>query len=404
MKEDKSLELNKKRNSKILIGAIIFLAFIFGWAFGHLDFQRQGVGYSPSINRDNGGRANFDLFWQVWDKITTEYDGAIDYQKLIYGAIDGMVKAVGDPYTSFYTPDQTKKFEDELEGSISGIGAEVGIKNGNIIIIAPMENSPAMRAGLKAQDIILKINDEETQGMDLNTAVSKIRGEEGSKVTLKIRRGTEELDFEITREKIDVRSVKWEIKENNIGYIEISRFDSNTSALLREATRELKNKNVKGVILDLRNNPGGYLDAAVNVGSEFIKSGTIVIEKAENANKKEEYKASGNGNLTDSKFKLVVLVNGGSASASEIVAGAIQDHNRGILIGEKTFGKGSVQSVETIGNGASLHLTIAHWYTPNDKNIGSDGLTPNIEVKMTEEDANANRDPQLEKAIRELNN
>lgn len=402
MKEDiKTTEL-KKRNSKILIGAIIFLAFTFGWAFGHLDYQRQGVGYSPTVNKDAGGRANFDLFWQVWDKITTSYDGEVDYQKLIYGAIDGMVKAVGDPYSSFYTPEQTEKFQEELEGSISGIGAEIGIKNNQLTIIAPMENSPAIKSGLKAQDVILNIDDTDAKDLDLNTAVSKIRGQEGTKVKIVIKRGNEELTFDITREKIDIKSVKWEVKEGNIGYIEVSRFDSNTANLVKEAARELKNKKVKGVILDLRNNPGGYLDSAINVGSEFIKSGKIVVEKRIKGNKREDYLASGKGNLTDPDIKLIVLVNGGSASASEIVAGAIQDHNRGLLIGEKTFGKGSVQSVENIGPGASLHLTIAHWYTPNDKNLSTEGLTPNIEVKMTEEDVNANKDPQLDKAMKEI--
>jgi carboxyl-terminal processing protease len=395
-KEEKKLE-TKGRNSKTLIGAIIFISFLFGWAFGHLDFQRQRVGFSPTADRK--GNANFDVFWQTWDKVTQQYDGPLDYQKLIYGAIDGMVKAVGDPYTAFYTPEESKQFDSELEGSISGIGAEVGAKDDRIEIVAPIENSPAQKAGLKPQDIILKIDDADTKGMDLGTAVSKIRGDEGSKVKLKIQRGSNTFDVEITREKVEVKSVKWDVKEGNIGYIQITRFDTNTSSLIINAADDLKNKNVKGIILDVRNNPGGYLDAAVNVSSQFIKNGLVVSEKRTDNSKKEEYNASGRGKLTD--IPLVVLVNGGSASASEIVAGAIQDSKRGILIGEKTFGKGSVQSVENLGGGATLHITIAHWFTPNGKNISKEGLKPDVESKNAE---NTKDDAQLNTAIQEIKN
>jgi carboxyl-terminal processing protease len=401
MQENNNPEQSTKRNSKILIGAIIFISFLFGWAFGHLDFQRQSVGFSPT-NPNRKGSANFDVFWQAWDKINQGYDGQIDYQKLIYGAIDGMVKAVGDPYTAFFTPDQTQQFDSELNGSVSGIGAEVGSKDDRIIVISPIENSPAQKAGLKPQDVILQIDGTDTKGMDLNTAVSKIRGNAGSQVKLKIQRGESTFDLTITRENVQVNSVKWEVKEGDIGYIVINRFDSNTSNLVSNAADELKSKNVKGIILDLRNNPGGYLDAAVNVGSQFIKSGTIVTEKKTDNSNKEEYTASGNGKLTD--IPMVVLVNGGSASAAEIVSGAIQDHNRGQLIGEKTFGKGSVQSVENLGGGATLHVTIAHWYTPNGKNINKEGLTPNIEVKLSDQDVTAGKDPQLDRAVQEIKN
>lgn len=393
----------KKRNSKVLIGAFIFLSFIFGFAFGHLDFQRMSIGYSPQINKSNNGNPNFDVFWTVWDKITQEYDGKVDYQKMINGAIDGMVKSIGDPYSAYYTPEQTQNFQQELEGSISGIGAEIGIKDNRITIIAPIDNSPAQKAGIKAQDVVTKIDGVDTKDMDLNTAVSKIRGQEGTKVKLEISRGGQTFNYEITREKIDVKSVKWQVKDNNIGYISITRFDSNTANLIKDATSDLSSKNVRGIVLDLRNNPGGYLDAAVAVGSEFIQNGKIVIEKSGTSNKNEEYFASGKGKLTNTKVPMVVLVNGGSASASEIVAGAIQDSKRGILLGEKTFGKGSVQVVENIGNGASLHLTIAHWFTPNNRSISKEGLTPDIQVTLSEADANANKDPQLDRAIQEIN-
>jgi len=394
----------QQKNSKILIGAVIFLSFVFGWAFGHLDLQSQlNGGTTTVINKSTNTTVDFGIFWQAWDKVTSEFDGKVDYQAMINGAVSGMVNALGDPYTVFMNADQSKSFDAELEGSITGIGAEVGIKNNRVIIVAPIDNSPAEKAGIKAQDTILTIDGTDTTGMDLNTAVSKIRGDIGTKVKLQIQRGDSKIDFEITREKIDTKSVKWEIKDNNIGYIEISRFDSNTTELTKQATAELSSKGVKAVVLDLRNNPGGYLDAAVNVASEFVKSGTIVTEKPTSRTGKEnKYSASGKGKLTDTNIPMVVLVNGGSASASEIVAGALQDNNRAILMGEKTFGKGSVQAIENLTGGASLRITIAHWFTPNGKNISKEGILPNTEIKLTEDDFKANKDPQLDKAIEYL--
>jgi len=405
MSEFSEQQKMKKRNSKILIGAVIFLVFLFGWACGHLDAQRQMKGYIPGIPVEKN-QAGFDIFWNAWDKITQNYDGKVDYNKLIYGAVDGMVKAVGDPYTMFLDSEQAKKFNEDLEGSISGIGAEIGIKDDRVIIVAPIGGSPAQKVGLMSQDIILKIGDTDTKGMDLNTAVSKIRGDVGTKVKLTIQRGDKTQTYEITREKIEIKSVRWDVKNGNIGYIEISRFDSKTKNLLKEATEDLKNRQVKAVVLDLRNNPGGYLDTAVDVGSEFIKKGLVVVtEKRETGSgKKEDYRSSGKGKLTDNNIPMVVLVNEGSASASEIVAGALQDHHRAILIGEKTFGKGSVQSIENLGQGATLHITVAHWYTPKGKNISKEGLKPDITVKLTEEDAKNNRDPQLDRALLELKN
>ena len=404
IEECKTELTRQQKNSKILIGAVIFLSFVFGWAFGHLDLQSQLSGTSPNvINKNTSTTVDFGVFWQTWDKITAEFDGKIDYQSMINGAVSGMVNALGDPYTVFMNADQSKSFDAELEGSITGIGAEVGIKDNRVIIVAPIDNSPAANAGIKAQDIVLTIDGTDTTGMDINTAVSKIRGDAGTKVKLQMQRGDTKLDFEITREKINTKSVKWEVKEGNIGFIEISRFDSNTTELTKQATSELSSKGVKAIILDLRNNPGGYLDAAVDVSSEFIKSGTIVTEKpTSRSGKEEKYSASGKGKLIDTNIPMVVLVNGGSASAAEIVSGALQDNGRAILIGEKTFGKGSVQAIENLTGGASLRVTVAHWFTPNGKNISKEGITPNIEIKLTEADSNANKDPQLDKAIEYL--
>lgn len=404
-KEELTAEITRKqKNTKILIGAVIFLSFTFGWAFGHLDFQSGNAGFSPTIvNKDTNTSVDFGIFWQVWNKVIAEFDGKIDYQAMVNGAVNGMVNALGDPYTLFMTPEQTQTFDQEFEGTVSGIGAEVGIKVDRPIIVAPIDNSPAQKAGIKAQDIILSINGEDTKGMNLSTAVSKIRGNAGTNVKLQIQRGDAKLDYEITREKVDTKSVKWEVKEGNIGYIEISRFDSNTTDLTRQATSELSGKGVKAVILDLRNNPGGFLDSAVNVTSEFQKSGAIVTEKpTTRTGNVESYTASGKGNLTDKNIPMVILVNGGSASASEIVAGALQDSGRATLIGEKTFGKGSVQAIENLAGGASLRVTIAHWFTPKGKNISKEGILPDTEVKLTEDDFKALKDPQLGKAIEYL--
>lgn len=401
LKEREIIRINR---SKILVGAIIFLSFILGWAFGHLDSRISKIGFSPTIVNQDNESIDFGIFWQAWNKVIAEYDGEIDYSKLVSGAIRGMVDAVGDPYTVFMDAEESVIFSNELDGSITGIGAEIGIKDENIVIIAPLENTPASKAGLKAKDIILKINDESTEGMDVDTAVSKIRGEIGTKVTLTIKRGDRELVFEMIREKIETKSVKWEMKNESIGYIEITRFDSNTTALTQQATEELASKNVKGIILDLRNNPGGYLDSSVEVASEFIKNGVIVTEKKFDSRQKEEYKANGKGKLTENPIPMVVLVNEGSASAAEIVTGALQDHNRAIVVGTKTFGKGSVQTIESIGQGMTIKITIAHWYTPNGKNIGSEGITPDVIVDLTEDDAKAERDPQLDKAIEIIKN
>jgi carboxyl-terminal processing protease len=403
--EDCAVALTRQqKNSKILIGAVIFLSFVFGWAFGHLDFQSQGVGFTPNIiNKSTNKSVDFGIFWQVWDKITNEFDGKIDYQTMVNGAVTGMVNSLGDPYTVFMTAEQAKSFDQELQGTISGIGAEVGLKDNRVIVVSPIDGSPAQKAGIKAQDIILTINGEDTTGMDLSKAVSKIRGDVGTTVKLQVQRGNDKIDYEITRAQVDTKSVKWEVKPGNIGYIEISRFDSNTTELVRQATSELSAKGVKAIVLDLRNNPGGFLSAAVDVSSEFIKTGTVVTEKpTSRAGKEEKYTASGNGKFVSTSIPMVVLVNGGSASASEIVAGALQDNGRAILIGEKTFGKGSVQAIENLTGGASLRITIAHWFTPNGKNISKEGISPNTEVKLTEDDFKNNRDPQLDKALEYL--
>lgn len=406
MKTTNSDSVKQQKTKKIILSALFVLVFFSGWILGRQDLATTKVGYIPSLSGKNTSsqNADFSTFWKAWDLIEKNYDGELDYSKMVNGAIDGMVRAVGDPYTAYMSPEESKRLEDDLSGVVSGIGAEVGIRDNKLVIIAPLDDSPAKKAGLVAGDYIAKIDDKDTSNMDVNDAVSKIRGKEGTSVKLTIIRSGTTKDFEITRAKITVKSVKHEIKDGNIGYIAISRFDSETTNELRAALTELQSKNVKKIVLDLRDNPGGYLDESVTVASEFIKSGVIVTEKKDKLfGKKNEYRATGRGTATGENIKLVVLVNNGSASAAEIVAGAIKDLRRGTLVGEKTFGKGSVQEIESLSKGSKLRITIAHWYTPNGVNIGKQGIQPDIEVKMTEADYNAGKDPQLDKAIQLLN-
>lgn len=398
----KTNEKIKANSSRIILVALFLMTFIFGWVLGHQDARFGRIGFTPQLigRGSTSGNADFSIFWRAWDLVEKNFDGNIDYKNMVYGAVKGMVSSLGDPYTAFLTPEEANQLQDDLSGTISGIGAEVAVKNNQLTVVAPIDGSPAKKAGILAGDNILKIDDTETKGMDVGTAVSKIRGEAGTKVRLTVQRGDTTKELEITREKLTVKSVSSEIKNGNVGYVKISRFDDNTTADLRSALDGFQSKNVKKIILDLRDNPGGYLDQSVSVASEFVKDGVIVSEKKDVTNgKSSDYKALAGGKMTAEDVKIVILVNNGSASASEIVAGALKDHNRAILVGEKTFGKGSVQEIEDLAGGAKLRVTIAHWYTPNGKNISKEGIAPDAEVKLSDADFNANRDPQLEKAL-----
>lgn len=388
-----------KNKKNFLIAIFIgFLLFSGGYVFGYQRALPSG-GILPQIINTGNRNVDFGEFWKVWDTINNKFDGNFDTKKMFYGAISGMVQATGDPYTEFFDPDQAKSFESDLSGSFSGIGAEIGIKNNRLTVISPVPGSPAEKAGLRTGDLINKINGESTTNMPIDTAVSKIRGQAGTEVTLTIERNGKEQDYKIKREQIDVKSVKYNI-ENGILKITVSRFDQDTASLIQEAEDAGISKNVHGVVLDLRNNPGGLLDSAIDVSSEFIQRGVIVTERDVKHNKNQTFTASGNGKMTDqNKYPLIVLVNNGSASASEMVAGAIQDNGRGQLVGEKTFGKGSVQEVEKLPDGSELKVTVAHWFTPKGVNISKEGLTPNIQVPLTDADFNAGKDPQMDKAL-----
>lgn len=348
---------------------------------------------------------HFSLFWEVWDKLKKDYvDGEkLSDKELFYGAIKGMVGAAGDPYTSYMDPKLTQDFENDLEGKFEGIGAEIGIRKEILTIIAPLEDSPAQKAGLKAGDMVISINGESTAGMNIDEAVKKIRGPKGEKVILTIaREGLYELkDIEIIRDTIIIKSVKTKSLEDDIMLIELFNFNDETKEAFNKAINETLTMNPAGIILDLRNNPGGYLETSIEIASEWVKEG-IVVSELDNKGEKIDYEAKGRSAFKN--YPTVVLVNGGSASASEIVAGALKYHNKAVIVGEKTFGKGSVQALRSFSDGSSLKVTIAKWLTPDGVSINDEGIEPDIEVEYSWEDFEAGNDPQMEKAIEILKN
>lgn len=332
----------------------------------------------------------------IYATLQKKYDGELDQQKLIEGAKAGFVAATGDPYTSYLTAEQAKKLNDDLQGTLSGIGAEIAIKNSQLTVVAPIDDSPAQKAGLRPGDQIRAIDGKDTTGVPLDEAVSKIRGKEGTAVKLSIlRRGVQPIETTITRALIQVKSVKWSVREG-VGIIELSRFGNDTDKLLAQAVSELKQQGVTKYVLDLRNNPGGFLNTSVDVTGYFI-SNKVVVEERRKGKQIEKLSTSSRAELEGAP--LVVLINEGSASASEIVAGALQDHGAAKIVGEKSFGKGSVQEISDLSGNAQIKITVAHWFTPKGRSIDKAGIKPDITVKLEAADYDADRDPQLDKAL-----
>ncbi len=342
----------------------------------------------------------FEPFWQAWELVHENYvDQPVDDQLLMQGAIRGMLDALGDPYSGFLTNDEYQQANAPLRGEYEGIGAWVDTSGKYLTIISPMEGSPAEKAGLRAGDQIIAVDGEDVTSLDPQLVLRRVLGPAGSTVRLTILREGEESPFEVSivRQKITLETVSAKMLDNNIAYIKITQFGERTDRDLRTKLRELIRNNPAGLILDLRNNPGGYLNTAINITSQFIGSGVIMYEQYGNG-EKVSYNARPGGLATD--IPLVVLVNEGSASASEITAGAIQDRERGLLVGTKTFGKGTVQTWRQLrANAGAVKITIARWLTPNERQINGEGLMPDVIVELTEDDQKANRDPQLEKAI-----
>lgn len=331
---------------------------------------------------------------QAFRELKANYDGTLDAGKLTDGAARGMVAAAGDKYTVFMDKDEAEQFNKDLRGEISGIGCEIGVRGDRATVLRVLADSPAEAAGVRPGDVFASVNGESVEGMDATTVASKVRGEKDTTVKLTMQRGEEQKEFTITRAQVTDASVRWSI-DGDIGTITMSRFDDDTGKLANQAAAEFKARSVKGVILDLRGNGGGYLNAAVDVAGIWLDNKVVVTEKSNGKVTGTEKTGSG---APLAGVKTVVLVNGASASASEIVAGALQDHKAATLVGEKTFGKGTVQKVVNLLDGRLLKVTIARWYTPNGKNITKEGISPDKKVELTSDDANAGRDPQLETA------
>ena len=340
---------------------------------------------------------NYSSVDQVYSLLRKDFDGNLDQTKLINGAKQGLVQAAGDPYTQYFNPADAKAFNDELSGTITGIGAELGSDNaGNIVIVSPLSGYPAQKAGLQPKDIISGVDGQSTSGMSIDAVVSKIRGKAGSSVKLSIIRGNAAaFDVSITRQKITIPSVEYH-EDGAIGYLKVSQFSNDTVDLANAAAQEFKAKNVKGVVLDLRNDPGGYLSDAVSLVSLWLDKGKTVVSERRGSTIIDTQVANGNNSL--SGLPTVVLINGGSASASEITAGALRDNGVATLVGDKSFGKGSVQQVENLPDGSEVKITIARWYTPNGKNIDKQGITPDVNISNSAADVAAGKDPQKDKA------
>jgi carboxyl-terminal processing protease len=354
--------------------------------------------FSPYTNNANSSLSrnlDFSTTEEVYDLLKQKFDGSLKVDSLEDGLKRGLVDAAGDPYTVYFNAQEAAQFNEDLNGSFSGIGAELGRRDGKLLIIAPISGTPADQAGLRPNDEIIAINDEDSVNLSIDEAVTKIRGDVGTKVKLTIVRAGERKEFEIIRSQINVPSVESEVLEGNIGYIKITRFSDDTADLARKAATDFRAKNVRGVILDLRNNGGGLLSSSVDVAGLWLNE-KIVVQEKRGDKVISSLKTKNNAVLAGITTK--VLVNGGSASASEIVAGALADHGVAELVGEKTFGKGSVQEVLNLSNGGILKVTVARWFTPKGKNIDKEGIKPNVEVKLTEDDYNQDRDPQLNRA------
>lgn len=398
---------------KILAGIIIFMIVFLAGAY--LATKNNVIGqiaekevlYLGSIvgkyEKQDGKwvqNADFDLYWEVWDLLKSDYvnkDSLADKQ-LFYGSLEGLVSSLDDPYSEFMDPQENKQFEEDMSGTFEGIGAEIGIKDDLLTVISPIEGTPAQKAGIMAGDKILEINGESTQGMDINEAVSKIKGPKGTEVVLSIfRNGFDDIkEFKIIRDVISIKSVSYEKLDNNLFLIKINSFNGDTNYLFSQAIREVLTQDPDGIIVDLRNNPGGYLEVAVMMLGEWINGEVAVIEQFANG-KTTEYLADGLNRLKN--YSTVILINGGSASASEILAGALRDYNKATIIGKQSYGKGSVQMVKNLTDGSAVKITVAKWLTPKGQNIDEEGIKPDQEVELTYDDFENNRDPQLEEAI-----
>ena len=399
-------ELKKKILSIIAIvvlgGVILGSGVWIGWTAGRNYPKNIVVNAATNITPDaSTTAANFSTFWAAWADINNDslWAPSTTPQNRMYGAITGMVASLGDPYTEFFTPADSKQFTQDITGNFGGIGAQLGMNSSTeIVVISAISSTPAYAAGLKSQDIIVSINGSSTANMNIDNAVSLIRGAVGTKVTLGIfRQGwSTPKNFVITRADIQVPTVEFSMK-GNIADIQLNEFTQDSDNLFYQALQKAVNNNAQGIVLDLRGNPGGYLEVAVDLSGYFLKPGSPVVKEVGRTVPEQDYTASGSGALDN--MPMAILIDGGSASAAEILSGALNDDRKIPLIGSKSFGKGTVQQLEDLPDGSSLKITVAHWVLPSGRILDHDGLLPNYPVAITDAQIMAGQDPQLAKAL-----
>ena len=401
--------------SKKIILVVVIVSLALGFAGGVLFVQSREtstVSLKQIINPDRGKPqdVDFSLFWKVYNDLTAKYvdKGKIDSQKILYGAISGLVNSVGDPYTVFFEPVTSKQFQEVITGSFGGVGIEIGKKNNILTVIAPIKNTPAFKAGIKAGDKILKIDGKSTANLAIEEAVNLVRGKKGTKVVLTIQNGASR-DVELIRTDIKIPTIEWKLIEQDgkkIAYMQIYSFNQTVDSEFKKASEEILKSNANGLIIDLRNNPGGLLDSAINLAGWFLDKNQVVVSEVFSNGSRNEFKSDGNSSLKH--YPTAILMNGGSASASEILAGALHDNRSIKIVGEKSFGKGSVQELQNYADGSSLKVTIAKWLTPNGISISEKGIEADVKVKFKEEDlkiegkieiGTPGKDAQLDKAI-----
>jgi len=386
--------------SLIMIGGVLGIGVYIGYSHRpEIEKISSVINKNPQVET----QSDFSPFWKVWNTLNEKsiYAKKVSDQDRVWGAVSGLASSLGDPYTVFFPPAENKSFTEEIKGSFEGIGAEIGIKDSILTVIAPLKDTPAWRSGLKAGDKIIKINKTSTNEMTIDGAIGLIRGPQGTTVTLTILRmgENETQDIVVTRERIQTPTIDTELRDDGIFVIKLYSFSENSDTLFKDAVLKFLNSDSSKLILDLRGNPGGYLDSAVNIGSWFIDEGkTILIEDRGDGSKQKIYRSHG-PRLFNDTLSFVVLVDGGSASASEILAGALKEHGIAKLVGEKTYGKGSVQELVKITDDTSLKVTVANWLTPNGTSISLKGIEPDYKIDFTKKDFDNKKDPQMDKAV-----
>ncbi len=385
---------------KVSLGNAIIIGTVMAVLGGVLgaNWNNWFGGFAPYLGfeTDHSSEVNWSELNEVYNKLANSYNGEISTTDVIEGAKKGLTEALGDKYTVYMDADETTEFYDDLHGNVgAGIGVEMGLRDGYVRVLRTLPDNPARKAGMLAGDILYKVDGEEVYNLSTEEIAKKVRGESGTEVTVTIVRDGEEKSFTMKREEINNVSAYVEYS-GSTAIVTVTRFDENTGTMVQGFAKEFADKGVNKVILDLRGNGGGYVSAAKDLLSLWIDNETILLQKSTHFGNSEEKASSGKATLKD--MKTVVLVNGSSASASEIVAGALQDYGKATIVGEKTYGKGVVQNLYTLSNGTTLKVTTAEWYTPKDRSINGEGITPDEEVERSYEDINAGRDPQLDKA------